>query len=104
MDRAAGRPLRRDDLERARRLCDRLSKRSTDDARRWRSVRVLMERLREAGRLDEALQVCDGLLREAKDKAVVLEMCTERGHLSLEKGDVEGAERVLKTALQHAPL
>lgn len=91
------------ELERARRLADALVKTDAEDGRRWRSVRVLIDRLRDAGQLDEALTICDRLLRESKDKEVVLEMCTERGHLSLEKGDVEQAARVLETALQHAP-
>lgn len=74
-----------------------------DEPRCLKTMRVLLEGLTEAGRETQALRVCDSFLRQAKRPEVVLDLCVERGHLSLATQKVDDAQRILQAALERDP-
>ncbi len=81
----------------------RLVEACDDDSRLMQATRVMLEGWRESDRAVNGLRQIDRMLEKVKTPEIVLELCVERGHISLGAGSPQEAEAVMRAALKRDP-
>jgi len=79
------------------------SRASTDDARRFDSVRAVVAAYRDAGRPGDGQALLDELLSSLRDPEVAIGVLVEGAYLALEGGDVDRADAQVQVARRRAP-